>query len=372
MLYLHIPYCHRKCSYCGFYSVVTSSGRKEYVDAMCRELESRGDGRALKTIYFGGGTPSILSSSELSRIIDTIKARFDITQLEEVTIEANPEDLTLDWLKALSELRFFDRLSIGIQSFDDRDLRVINRRHDSIQSILALENATKAGFDNVSIDLIMGLPGQDSFGFERNLRYLEKMLPLGCIKHLSCYELTVEPDTILDRQIKMGRLQLPEDDVLAEEYELLKKWCSENGFEQYEVSNYSLPGFRSRHNSRYWNRTPYIGVGAGAHSFDGLCRRWNLSDVDLYSKSEVAPFEEETLTAEDAFNEYVMTSLRTVEGIEKHTIESLVPAKNRGKVEDALAQMVTTGLLKDCGTHYRPTSEGLLYADGMAERLFIV
>ena len=371
MLYLHIPYCHRKCSYCAFYSVVTSERRDAYIDALCCEIDQRGDGRSLRTIYFGGGTPSMLYPDELGRIVDAISRNFDISIVEEVTLEANPEDLTQEFLSELSKNGFFNRLSIGVQSFDNRDLHIINRRHDAQQATEAVINAAKAGFDNVSIDLIMGLPGQTEETFENNLHQLGSLLCFGNIKHLSCYELSVEPGTILERQIEMGRLQLADDELLAREYKMIRDWCAEHGFEQYEVSNFSLQGFRSRHNSRYWNRTPYLGVGAGAHSFDGRCRRWNLSDVELYSRSETAPFEEELLTAEDAFNEYVMTSLRTVEGIDKNILNMLFPSGNYTAWLSKVNRFVDSGLLVDTATHLLPTPEGLLHADGISASLFL-
>lgn len=372
MLYLHIPYCHRKCSYCAFYSVVTTSSREKYIDALCRELKYRGTGRSLKTIYFGGGTPSMLSIGEIAHIVEAIKTNFDCSQVEEVTIEANPEDLSTDYLVQLADLGFFNRLSIGVQSFDDIDLRRINRRHDSRQAIQSVENASKAGFDNVSVDLIMGLPGQDADGFERNLQCLGHLLSLGCVKHLSCYELTVEPDTILDRQIASGRLQLPDEETLVKEYGMLQEWCAKNGFVQYEVSNYCIPGFRSLHNSRYWNRTPYIGVGAGAHSFDGERRRWNLSDVGLYTMSDAAPFEEEQLTSKDAFNEYVMTALRTIDGIDKSILKKMISPERYSEWETKTKGLVSAGLLIDTDSRIIPSSEGMLHSDGISVMMFDV
>ncbi len=326
----------------------------------------------MRTIYFGGGTPSVLTIEEIARIIAAIKDSFDMTQVEEVTLESNPEDLTPDWVNALAQLRFFNRLSVGIQSFNDRDLRVINRRHDARQAAVAIENAAAAGFNNISVDLMMGLPGQSAADFADNLRRLGELSDLACIKHLSCYELTVEPDTILDRQLAMGRLQLPDEEVLVEEYNMLSGWCSANGFEQYEVSNYSKPGFRSRHNSRYWNRTPYIGVGAGAHSFDGSRRRWNVSDAELYSMSEQVPYEEELLTSEDSFNEYVMTALRTSEGLDKSILRTMLTGKDLRQVESLLGGFVDAGLLTETPGRFMPTAEGLLHADGMACKLFVV
>ena len=377
MLYVHIPYCHRKCSYCAFYSVVRTSGREDYIDALCREIKNRGDGRALKTIYFGGGTPSMLTIDELARIKDAIETCFDVSKVEEVTIEANPEDLTLGWLGGLKKLQFFNRLSIGIQSFNDTDLKLINRRHDGKQSVDAVQNATNAGFNNISLDLIMGLPwtdkglcGQQLQSWQNNLKTLDSLMPLDSIKHISCYELTVEEGTILDRQLKSGRVQLPDEDVVAAEYEALQQWCSEHGFEQYEVSNFALPGWHSRHNSRYWDRTPYIGVGAGAHSFDGCRRRWNLSDVELYSQSQTAPFEEELLTKEDAFNEYIMTALRTTKGIGKACLEMLFP-DNVQYVAINIVKYKQQGLIVETQESYIPTEKGLLRADAIAANLFL-
>lgn len=349
--------------------MVTSSDRGNYIDALCREIETRGDGRALKTIYFGGGTPSMLTNDELEKIKTAIEGHFDLAQIEEVTIEANPEDLTPEWLGGLRELRFFNRLSIGVQSFNDADLKVINRRHNGQQSIDAVVNATVAGFDNISLDLIMGLPGQDVVDFNANLHQLSNLLLLGSIKHLSCYELTVEAGTILESQIEAGRIQLADDETLVEEYEMLLNWCSEHAFEQYEVSNFALPGWHSRHNSRYWNLTHYIGIGAGAHSFDGCRRRWNLSDVDSYSQSHTAPFEEELLTHEDLFNEYIMTSLRTVHGISKERLAALFPDKV-SYVASGMEKYKLQGLVSETLESYVPTAKGLLQADAIAADLF--
>lgn len=372
MLYLHIPYCHRKCSYCAFYSVVSSDGRAEYVDALCKEIRLRGDGRALKTIYFGGGTPSMLSIAELSKIRDAIGKSFDISHVEEVTIEANPEDLTKDYLVELYDMKFFNRLSIGVQSFNDSDLRVINRRHNSMQATRAILEASEVGFLNLSIDIIMGLPSQKVADFEENLCRMEKLLSQSAIKHISCYELTVEENTILDKQLKMGRLTLPDEDVLVSEYEALQKWCQEKGFEQYEVSNFALPGWHSRHNSRYWKQVPYIGVGTGAHSFDGNRRRWNLSDIKEYiegvKRGEV-PYAEEQLTKDDMFNEFVMTALRTAKGINKRSLQELYP-DNAALVSAKMEKYKHHGLIKETEDSYEPTSKGLLQADAMAAEMF--
>ena len=272
----------------------------------------------------------MLTIRELTRVKTAIQESFDVSQVEEVTIEANPEDVTPEWLKGLAGMNFFNRISIGVQSFNDEDLRVINRRHNAFQSVAAIRNATEAGFDNLSIDLIMGLPRltehhtphsvsseQSLQTWHNNLKILDTLLPLGSVKHISCYELTVEEGTILDRQLRRAEdgerrtengerwLKLPDEEVVAEEYETLQQWCAQRGFCQYEVSNFALPGWHSRHNSRYWDRTPYIGVGTGAHSFDGKCRRWNLADIQAYiagAERGDVPFGEERVSDDGITN----------------------------------------------------------------------
>lgn len=369
MLYLHIPYCRHKCTYCGFYSVAGHRDMEAYVTSLCSEIAARSTGKPLKTVYFGGGTPSLLSLGQLERVTEAICAGFDTDSVEEATIEMNPDNMCREYLDGIASLHFFNRISIGVQSFSDSELKMLNRVHSSRQAVDAINNAADAGFDNLSVDLMMGLPNPGSVGLQYSLERLGELLPMGVIKHLSCYELTVEPGTILERQLKMGRLQLPEDEEVAAQYDTLRNWCAANGFEQYEVSNYSRPGWRSLHNSRYWNRTPYIGVGAAAHSFDGERRRWNLADIASYidgaGKGSV-PFEEELLTEDDAYNEYIMTALRTVEGIEK----SAVPAGRMGYLSERIEPFVRKGLITDTPTHYVPTADALLQADGIAATLF--
>lgn len=341
-----------------------------YVEALCRELVVRRKGEPLKTVYLGGGTPSILSLAQLQRIVDTIRDNYDLSQLEEATIEANPEDLTMEYLEGLVSLDLFNRISIGIQSFSDSELHLLNRVHDGRQAVQAVGNAVAAGFDNVSVDLIMALPGQSVDNWKRNLDILSSMDRFDAVKHLSCYELTVEPGTMLERQIAMGRLQTADEEMATAQYQTLQTWCSSQGFVQYEVSNYCRQGFHSRHNSRYWDRTPYIGVGASAHSFDGLRRRWNVADVNSYVKSSMqgaVSCEEESLTAADAYNEYVMTALRTCKGIMK----SLVAVEYRAFLKEKIARFVGSGLIVETPESYVPTQQGLLHADGIAAELFV-
>lgn len=367
MLYVHIPYCHRKCTYCAFYSAVTKADKQQYVDSLCRELEWRSDEMAhpLRTIYFGGGTPTILTVAQLGQIVDTIRKNYDVSQVEEATIEANPEDLTAEFLEALKSMGFFNRVSIGVQSFRDEDLRVLNRRHSVMQSREAVERVYNAGMSNISIDLIYGLPGQDLKAWQGNLEAAFS-LP---ISHLSAYALTIEPGTMLQRQIEEGRVVPADEDAVVAQYQELLIWAAKHGFEQYEVSNFALPECRSRHNSRYWDRTPYLGVGAAAHSFDGHTRRWNIADEQLYISGiqhGFVPFEKEDLTENDAFNEYIMTALRTCDGIAK----SLVPHAFVCSLSQNIQRYIVAGLIQETATHYRPTAEGLLHADGIASELF--
>ena len=370
MLYLHIPYCHHKCTYCAFYSVARGKTIDSYVDAVCREMEQRPGDHPLLTVYIGGGTPSLLSLPQLRRVVDAIRANYDLSRLCEATIEANPENLTPQYLEGLSAMGFFNRLSVGVQSFSDAGLRLLNRVHDSRQASSALRAATDAGFRNISVDLMFGLPNQTLSDWRHNLDRLAECLEGSAVRHLSCYELSVEPGTMLERQIAMGRVRLPDGETVSEQYETLQKWCQQNGFHQYEVSNYCREGFRSLHNSRYWNRTPYIGIGAAAHSFDGKSRRWNDASIDAYiegASKGMVPHGEETLTERDAFNEYIMTALRTVEGIDK----SMVPDKFSEHVAQRSKGFVDAGLLVDGQGWLRPTEKGLLHADGMAAALFV-
>lgn len=367
MIYLHIPFCHRKCTYCAFYSVPTERGRQRYIDALCRELELRSHEMetAVHTVYFGGGTPSLLAVEQLQQVVLAMRRHYDLSAVEECTLEANPEDLTPQYLAALAGLGFFNRISIGIQSFQDKELRLLNRRHTAAQARQAVLDACAVGFGNISIDLIYGIPGQDMASWRDTLQQVAS-LP---VQHLSAYALTVEEGTILARQIGQGKV-LPVDDALAvEHYKELVLWVSGQGLEQYEISNFARTGYRSRHNSRYWNRTPYMGVGAAAHSFDGEYRRWNVADVGQYCtllETGHVLHESEQLTLRDAHNEYIMTALRTTEGIDK----SLVLPPFFKSLAAKIQKYGSEGLVTDTGTHYRPTSEGLLHADGIAADLF--
>lgn len=368
MIYVHVPFCHRKCSYCAFYSTAQRGGHDDYVAALAEEMERRRDEMPwpVKTLYFGGGTPSILSIGELVTIARALSRNFDLGELEECTIECNPEDLTDDYIKGLADTGLFNRLSIGIQSFDDTILRTLNRRHSVRQALDAIALANKHGFSNITIDLMYGLPGMSLDEWTATCR-TAAALP---VTHISAYSLTLEPGTILDRQVAHGMVALPSDDVIVEQYHLLVDTLEEAGYEHYEISNFCRPGYASKHNSRYWTRTPYLGLGPGAHSFSlagggfGV-RRWNKADVADYISHH--SYGEERLEESDAYNEMLMTALRTSRGIGADDI----PERYKKRLNDDIQPYIGHGWIVADGSCYRPTTEGMLHADGMAAALFV-
>ena len=272
-IYIHVPFCLSKCFYCGFYSLPSLKGKEEYLESLRQEIVSRKDylhGAAVGTIYFGGGTPSLLRIEELKTILNLLHEHYPIDADAELTLEANPDTLSPEYLEALRGLGF-NRLSIGIQSFFDEDLRYLGRRHDSQHARQCLEWARWAGFDNCSIDLIYGLPTSNADQWNRNL---DLFFATG-FPHLSAYALTLEPNSILTRRIAMGKALPVDEEAALRDYGVLCHRAAEHGFLHYEISNFCLPGFRSKHNSSYWFQVPYLGLGPSAHSFDGFSRQWN-------------------------------------------------------------------------------------------------
>ena len=310
-IYYHIPFCKRICSYCDFYRTAQIGRLPQLIEAMCREIEQRHDylrGEPIRTRYFGGGTPSLCTIEQLKSLLDTTARHFDCTGLEESTLEANPDDLNPQYLNDLRTIGI-DRLSIGIQSFDDGCLRLMNRRHTAAQAIRAVKDAQAAGFDNLTIDLIFGVPGYGGAAWERSI---DQALELG-VQHISAYLLTIEPRTRFGVMAAKGELTEVADTVCEEEFMRLHERLSEARFDHYEISNYALPGYRARHNGNYWQGIPYLGIGPAAHSFDGDSRQWNVASVEGYIKGQ-SP-EQEKLTTRNRIDEYIMTRLRTVEGL---------------------------------------------------------
>lgn len=351
-VYIHIPFCASRCYYCDFYSTTALGKREAYLSALEREIAARREEwkDGAKTIYFGGGTPSQLHAEDIVRLIEQIGAG----QAEEITVEINPGDADLGYLKTLRQ-GGVNRLSMGVQSFHDERLRLIGRRHNAAQAIQAVRLAREAGFENLSLDLIYGLPGQTMDEYQEDIDQLLALQP----EHISTYCLQWEEGTRLSQLLASGSVQHLDEEVEMAMYDLLTARLKQAGYEHYEVSNYALPGYRSKHNSSYWNDTPYVGLGAGAHSYDGTTRSWNPSDIDRYIQG--AEREQEWLDDTERYNEYIMLSLRTKEGAE---IKRLRDPK---VAEEYIAQ----GLLVKENGRVRATQQGLHILNRIIENMII-
>lgn len=365
-LYFHIPFCKRVCAYCDFYKSVDLRRMDDLLAAMHRELDARreylGDD-AVTTRYFGGGTPSLCSPEAIRGLLEHAAQLFDCSAVEETTLEANPDDLTPEYLCALLEAGI-DRLSIGIQSFDDDCLKLMNRRHTASQAAEAVRAAQRAGFANITADLIFGVPG---FGGDKLRRSLDALLSLG-VQHISAYHLTVEADTSFGRRAARGEFRAVDEQISETEFLTIHDSLTAAGFEHYEVSNFALKGFRARHNAAYWHGVKYLGIGPAAHSFDGQERHWNISSVERYIAGE--PAESETLTGRDRFNEYVMTALRTAEGIDMQQIAAHFGTKRLERLLNDAAPFLQSGTLRDTGGRLAVPAERFLISDAVIEALF--
>ncbi len=317
-LYIHIPFCKKRCLYCDFFSTTLLERRKEYVAALINEIQARKHeaGEPIRTIYLGGGTPSTLEPEDIQSLLEAVGTN----EAEEITMELNPGDATPEYLRTLRAAGI-NRLSIGIQSFQDELLRLIGRRHNASQAIEAVKMAQQAGFDNLSIDLMYALPTQTMAQWQADV---ETALRLG-IQHISCYGLMYEEGTALTRLRDKGELTPVDEDTENAMYDYLCERLKDAGFVHYEVSNFALPNFEAKHNSRYWDGTPYIGVGAVAHSYVAHIRSWNPDDLDVYIRGE-AKRESETLTERDLYNERIMLGLRTNKGVSRAAIQGDVSA----------------------------------------------
>ena len=324
-------------------------------------------GVSVDTIYFGGGTPSILDISEIELIMDKIKEEFFFSP-SEITLEANPDDITAGKIRAWKAVGI-NRLSIGIQSFDQQSLSWMNRAHNAEQALASIILAKENGIENLTIDLIYGIPGLSDDQWKKNIH---TAIAAG-VQHLSCYALTVEPKTALHNMIKKKKTEDIDQDQQVRQFKILMDIARENGFEHYEISNFALPGFRSKHNSSYWRGRPYLGLGPSAHSYDLQSRYWNISNNSLYIQSihkGMVPVEKETLTISQQFNEYIMTSLRTTEGVEKNYIEHKFGKERLEMVNNKMKDFIQSGKVVDNGNAYTLTDEGKLFADGIAMEVF--
>ena len=325
-VYVHIPFCKSRCIYCDFFSTTSLPLREKYVDALCQEIELRSRGltreeRHIETIYLGGGTPSQLSTEQLKRVFDTVQACFDVAKTAEITMEANPDDVNATYLQGIKLLPL-NRLSFGIQTFNDERLRFIRRRHTAQEAIDVVRNCQAAGFGNISIDLMFGFPGETLEEWQTDI---DTALSLQ-VQHISAYSLMYEEGTALTRMLEAGEIEEIDEELSLQMYCTLVERLKKAGFEHYVISKFALPGRRSRHNSSYWHGIPYFGFGAGAHSYDGDVRRWNADDLLIYIKGVETgnlASEGETLSMEQKYDECVMVGLRTCEGVDLQHIESV-------------------------------------------------
>lgn len=371
-IYIHIPFCKTKCTYCDFYSKTDFSQQSELLHTLLAEIALRKNylSESVSTIYFGGGTPSTLSVSEIDSVLKVLFSTFSIENNAEITLEANPDDLSLEYLDALRKAGV-NRLSMGVQSFDDGQLKVINRRHTVATALRSIEMAHWAGFDNISIDLIFGLPGQSLDSWQKQVDQAMKL----DVQHLSAYGLTYEEGTPLWRQMKQGKIIPADDETMIEMYHYLVTICSQNGFDQYEISNFARNGLRSKHNSSYWKQRPYLGLGPAAHSYNGDTRQWNISSITRYCRNiaENKPFfEKEILTGQDKYNDFVMVSLRTIEGIDLNVLEQEFGKKMHDFCLDSANMHLQNQNLciKDC--FLRLTTDGIMISDKIISDLMQV
>ncbi|MES2893689.1 MAG: radical SAM family heme chaperone HemW [Bacteroidota bacterium] len=371
-VYIHIPFCKQACHYCNFHFSTSKHQRSLMVESIAKEIAltpfiSEAE-KYIETIYFGGGTPSILNEKELASILNALHEKFSISSGAEITLEANPDDITPSALQQWKALGI-NRLSTGIQSFVEAELKWMNRAHNANEALACIDHMKQAGFDNYSIDLIYGSPLLDDEAWANNVQ----MAITQNIPHISCYALTVEPKTALDKMIRDHKKSPVDPERQARQFLLLINWMKEAGYEHYEISNFARPGMRSRHNSSYWQGKSYYGFGPSAHSFTGHARKWNVANNSLYIQSlqkNVIPYEEELLTPTQQLNEYIMISLRTSEGI------------NLQQIQNSFNQEAADNLLKTAEPWIQGkkvelrdrslvlTTEGKLFADGIAADLF--
>ncbi len=370
-IYLHIPFCKQACTYCNFHFTTSLLYKDELVKALVQEVKAETDyleGESVQTIYFGGGTPSLLSPHECEIILGSIRKRFLVDPLAEITLEANPDDITPEKLIGWRQAGI-NRLSIGVQSFDEEELRWMNRAHNARQAYQSIEFSHQYGFHNLSIDLIFGSPLLNDERWQQNINQAITF----DIPHLSCYALTVEEKTPLRQLIRNHFINEVDQDQQARQFLLLMNRMREHQYEHYEVSNFAKKGCRSRHNSAYWKGEKYLGLGPSAHSFNGKERRWNIANNQLYiqgQKNQLPQRETELLTRVQALNEYIMISLRTGEGLDLCKLENDWGTSVRLGAEKALERFLRTGLVRITNDQVQLNDEGMLMADGIASALF--
>ena len=372
-IYIHIPFCKQRCRYCAFYSSTLYNIKEEYANAVCKELAMRKSyaGKdTIETIYFGGGTPSTLPTVLLQNICNAIYANYTVSDNAEITIECNPDDLTPEFLTELKQLPF-NRISMGIQSFDNEQLKRLGRRHDAEKAREAVENARAAGYNNISIDLMFALPGSTKESWQHDLKSAIALQP----NHLSAYNLMYEEGTPLHRALERGEFTELSEEENVEQFRMLIETMKDAGYRHYEISNFAMPGKESRHNSSYWNDTPYIGCGAAAHSYNGISREWNIANVKEYIKgieSGERNYEIEHLTEEERYNDTILTRLRTADGIPLAWMKEKFSDRLNRYMLLAAEKQIEYGNLKKVNGSLSLTEKGIFISDAVIRELIYV
>ena len=372
-IYIHIPFCKQQCNYCDFHFSTSLKNKNGLLQALLQEIEIRKSftkGAKIKTIYFGGGTPSILSGDELSLIFEQINKHFELDSDAEITLEANPDDLNIQKIKELKNTPI-NRFSIGIQSFFDIDLQFMNRAHNSQEAERSIKGIQDAGWDNITIDLIYGTPTLNNQMWQQNLQKFSDWN----IPHLSAYGLTVEEKTPLYHAIKKGKTENVDQEKAKQQFEILMQFAKKERLEHYEISNFAKKGFMAKHNSSYWKGDSYLGLGPSAHSFDYNKRQWNIANNSLYIKAinEGAPsIQEEILSEKEQFNEYIMVSLRTIWGCNRDVIELRFSSFLVNYFNLSIKKWVKSGEIEQNGTIFKLNQKGKILADRITSDLFYV
>ena len=371
-IYIHIPFCKQACHYCDFHFSTSLKKKSELVSALQNELVLRKNelpNEPIKTIYFGGGTPSLLNLEELTAIFKTIYTEFTIAENPEITLEANPDDLSEEKINELANSKI-NRLSIGVQSFFEEDLKLMNRAHNAEEALNSIKLA-RSKFDNISVDLIYGIPGMSNERWQKNIQIL---LDLD-IPHISSYALTVELNTALQKFIEKGKIKPVDDAAAAQHFETLRTVLKNAGFEHYEFSNYGKPGYFSQNNTAYWLGKPYLGIGPSAHSYDGNSRKWNIANNTLYIKAierSELPLEVEELSITDRYNEYIMTRLRTYFGVDLVEVESKFGKEYLEYLKEQSVVLFEKEFLRIENNVMHITEKGTFLSDGIAADLFYI
>ncbi len=372
-IYIHIPFCKQACSYCNFHFSTSLKLKEEMIDAICLEIKSRNNylnSSIIDSIYFGGGTPSLLEEKDLTKIWQTLTENFKIAPNAEITLEANPDDLTSSKLDVLVRTPI-NRLSIGVQSFFDDDLKYMRRAHNAEEAMRCLDRANDKGFSNITLDLIYGTPTLTSKNWEKNLQIVSE----SGVPHLSAYQLTIENGTPLQALIARGKKAAPPEEKAVAQFNVLMDWAKESGFDHYEISNFAKPGHRAIHNSSYWSGDPYLGIGPSAHSFNGHSRQWNIAHnpkyINALLNNKSATSESEELKPSDLYNEYIMTGLRLSRGIEEEPIIAF-GSTFLNIFKQNISQHIDRGYVLYSAGRYTLTRSGKVFADRIASDCFVV